>query len=95
MDRRSCSFTLIELIVVVIILSILGAIAVPVLGGFISQAEEAVCHANLKTIERAYAAFLVENDIDHEDSVFDRFIIENFDEVCPSGGGSLVMRMEK
>ena len=36
MDRRSCSFTLIELIVVVIILSILGAIAVPVLGGFIS-----------------------------------------------------------
>ena len=68
MDRRSCGFALIELIVVVTLLGILGAIAVAVLG---------------------------ENDIVHQDSLFNRFIIENFDEVCPSGGGSLVMRMEK
>lgn len=45
-----------------------------------------VCVANRRLVERTYSAFLVENDIDHENSLFNQFIIENFDEVCPVGG---------
>ncbi len=47
-----------------------------------SMAEERVCDANLKTVERMYSAFLVENDIDHVDSIFNQFLIDNFDEIC-------------
>ena len=51
-----------------------------------SMAEERVCDANRKAVERMYSAFLVENDIDHVDSIFNQFLIDNFDEVCPASG---------
>ena len=51
-----------------------------------SMAEERVCDANRKAVERMYAAFLVENDIDHMDSIFNQYIIDNFDEICPASG---------
>ena len=50
------------------------------------MAEERVCDANRKAVERMYSAFLVENDIDHVDSIFNQFLIDNFDEVCPASG---------
>lgn len=48
--------------------------------------KKSVCAANRKTVERLYSAFLVENDIDHVDSMFNHFVNENFDAVCPAGG---------
>lgn len=86
MDEKSGGFTLVELILVIAILGIITAIAVPRIAGLISMSEESVCAANIKTFERMYATFLVGNDIEHEDSLFDQFIIENLDEVCPAGG---------
>jgi len=86
MDKKSGGFTLIELIVVIAILGIIAALAVLKLTGFKSMAEERVCDANRKSAERMYSAFLVDNDINHEDSVFNQFLINNFDEICPAGG---------
>lgn len=85
MDKKSGGFTLVELIVVVAILGIIAAVAVPRLSGFRSKVEESVCAANRKTVERMYSAFLLENDIDGI-SAFDQFLIENFKVVCPAGG---------
>ena len=86
MDKKSDGFTLIELIVVIAVLGTLAAVAVPRLAGFRSKAEESLCNANVKTVERMYSAFLVENDIDHEENIFNHFVLDNFDEVCPAGG---------
>lgn len=84
MDKKSDGFTLIELIVVIAILGIIASIAIPRLAGFKSMAEERVCDANRKTVERLYSTFLLENE--HGESTFNQFLIENFDEICPVGG---------
>lgn len=84
--RRELGFALVELIVVVAILGILVAIAIPRLSGFSSLAEERVCVANRKAVERVYSGFLVENDLDHTELLFDQFLISRFDSVCPAGG---------
>ena len=54
-------FTLIELIVVIAIIGILVAIAVPRLGGFTGSAETAATEANIRILEGAAAMYHAEH----------------------------------
>ena len=75
---------MIELIVVIAILGIVAAIAIPRLTGFKNMADERVCVANRKIVEKTYTDFLLENEIG--DVGFNSFMLANFNEVCPSVG---------
>lgn len=60
--RRRKGFTLIELLIVVLILAILMAVALPLYLSAVSDSQKKTCRANLQTIANAVAAARVKSN---------------------------------
>lgn len=88
---RFCGFTLVELMIVLVIMVILAAAAVPLFSGYVKRAQEAVCITNLSSVsQRVMVERMMVPNLD-ADAV--RKVIE--DEIggkklCPNGGNYLV-----
>ena len=79
-------FTLIEILIVFSILVIIATIAIPRYVNYSDIAKGKVCCANCKIVERSYEAYLVSEDLNHTEILFNQYIIENFNELCPDEG---------
>lgn len=80
--KNNKGFTLVELMVVVVILGILVAIAVPIYNNITGNAERNACHANLRTIDGAKTQYAVSAGLTWPGDFFRGGTIPT----CPSGG---------
>ena len=84
-DNRG--FTLVELMVVVVIIGVLTAIAIPVYNASTAKAEKGACEANLRMIDSAIQQYKMNNDGEPPESIKDDLGDYFQDEPkCPSGG---------
>jgi len=91
--KNQKGFTLVELMVVVVIIGILVAIAVPVYNNITETAEEKACKANVRTIQGAVGMYYakygdypgVVEDLTKDG---DKYLEEPPE--CPSGGGYVI-----
>ncbi len=85
--RNQKGFTIMELMIVIVIIGILIAIAVPAYNNFVARARAATCQANQRTLESA-DGLLFADTAAHADDAADLapYLNNAADIVCPSGG---------
>lgn len=88
--KNKHGFTLVELMVIIAILGILAAIAIPVYARNNSRLEETVCHYNITTMERAYILHTIIHSNCNIDDYFSgncsEAIIDEGEYECPVKG---------
>ena len=72
--KKNEGFTLVELIVVIAILGILTAVAVPTYSGYVKKAGEAADAQTLSAVNTAIAAALTENDVARTETMVDKYL---------------------
>lgn len=79
-------FTLIELIVVLSVLGIIFAIAIPSYVSVLAHTNEKACVISRLQLEKMYELYLLNKDVEHSDYIFEQFFKEfEYDKICPLG----------
>jgi len=84
--RYNKGFTLLELLVVIGLIIIVFSKTTPVFANVIDNAKIRICEYNCKIVEREYEKYLLEKEVDHNELVFNEFLMTNQFNQCPSGG---------
>lgn len=76
-----------ELMIVIVIIGVLAAIAVPAYSSYVSKAQERTCEANRRTISTAAGMYYIENGNYATGINGLEDYLDNFDSLkCPAGG---------
>lgn len=89
LNKRDKGFTLIEIMIVVLIIGVLLAIAVPNFMRARETSRAKSCQANLKQIDAAKEQWAMDNNANNGDAVVDSEVdayIKSGAPTCPSGG---------
>ncbi|MGB4337513.1 MAG: prepilin-type N-terminal cleavage/methylation domain-containing protein [Bacillota bacterium] len=88
MLRNQRGFTLVELMIVIVIIGVLAAIAVPAYSSYVSKAQERTCEANRRTISTAAGIYYIEHNNTYATDINDlEDYLDNVDSLkCPAGG---------
>ena len=83
MKRRRGGFTLMEMLIVVALIGILAAVAIPVFTGSLDRSREAACAANRRSLKGLLSVtYMTEG----RDAVADTYRDHGAEYTCPSGG---------
>lgn len=85
MKRETSGFTLMEMLIVVAIIAILAAVAIPVFSAQLEKAREATCLANRRSLQSEVIAGYVSGQYASCDAAF-AALCDKDNYVCPDGG---------
>ena len=86
-NRKRKGFTLIELLIVILVLAILMAVALPLYLAAVSDSQVKTCRSNMQTIANAEAAFKTQDSAHQYTTVLSNLNTNlGATPVCPSGG---------
>lgn len=88
-------FTLVEMIVILAILLIVLAISIPAYLGYVEYAKESACLTNRQKLVEMYHIYLITENLEHTDILFEKYIQENVQNICPSNGTISVLNDKK
>lgn len=83
---KSRGFSLIELIIIMAILSIISSVAVPKYIHYIEYSKAKVCSVNRQQLVKMYHTYLLLNNQQDSNVLFDKYIQENGQNICPKQG---------
>lgn len=85
--KNQKGFTIMELMIVIVIIGILIAIAVPAYNSFRTRAQTRACQSNMRTMVAAAAMYFADTDTDATSTADLTPYLDNAAAItCPSGG---------